>query len=65
MLMNYKKLVLEFRNKMILTQTELAEILGVSYVSINKWGNGKYNPTTKVKRKIVALCKENNIELES
>lgn len=53
MLMNYKKLVLELRNKMILTQTELAEILGVSYVSINRWGNGKYNQQPKSKEKLL------------
>ncbi|MBP7819992.1 MAG: helix-turn-helix transcriptional regulator [Candidatus Methanofastidiosum sp.] len=47
-----------------MTQTELAEILGVSFASINRWETGKHEPTTKIKRKIVALCKENNINLE-
>jgi len=27
-------------------------------------GNWKHEPTIKVKRKIVELCKENNIDLE-
>lgn len=43
------------------------ENLGVnsSFSSINRWETGKHEPTIKVKRKIVELCKENNIDLES
>lgn len=39
--MNYKKLVKELREKLIITQVELAELLGVSYASINRWETGK------------------------
>ena len=34
--MDYKYLVKELRNKLIITQNELAEILGVSFASINR-----------------------------
>jgi DNA-binding XRE family transcriptional regulator len=62
--MNYKKLVKELREKLIITQVELAELLGVSYASINRWETGKHEPTTKVKRIIVELCKNNNVDIE-
>lgn len=62
--MNYKKIVREIRYKLIITQEELAVLLGVSYASINRWETGKHEPTTKNKRKIVELCKANNIDLE-
>lgn len=62
--MNYQYLVKQLRNKLIITQAELAELLGVSFASINRWETGKHEPTTKMKRKIVALCKENNIKTE-
>lgn len=62
--MYYKYLVKQLRNKLIITQTELAELLGVSFASINRWETGKHEPTTKIKRKIAALCKENNIKTE-
>lgn len=62
--MNYKKLVKEIREKLIITQEELAALLGVSFASINRWETGKHEPTIKIKRKIVELCKENNIDLE-
>jgi len=62
--MNYKRLVKELREKLIITQEELAQLLGVSFASINRWETGKHEPTIKIKRKIVQLCKENNIDLE-
>ena len=62
--MDYKRLVKELRTRLIITQEELAEMLGVSFASINRWERGKHEPTTKTKRKIVELCKENNIKLE-
>ncbi len=62
--MDYQRLVKELRVKLILSQQELADLLDVSFASINRWETGKHEPTIKVKRKIVELCKENNVELE-
>jgi DNA-binding XRE family transcriptional regulator len=56
--------VKELRLKLILSQQEFADLLNVSFASINRWETGKHEPTIKVKRKIVELCKENNIDLE-
>jgi DNA-binding XRE family transcriptional regulator len=62
--MNYKRLVKDLRDTLIITQEELAVLLGVSYASINRWETGKHEPTTKIKRKIVELCKQYNIDME-
>lgn len=62
--MNYALIVKRLRDKLILTQEEFAKLLGVSYMSVNRWESGKYAPTIKVKRKIVELCKENDVTLE-
>lgn len=61
--MEYVKLIRLLRETLILSQTELADMLGVSFSSVNRWENGKYEPTIKIKRKIIELCKENNIFL--
>jgi len=53
--MDYSKLIKSLREKMLLTQTEFAEKLGVSFGSVNRWENGKHEPTMKVKRKLVKL----------
>lgn len=62
--MDYQRLVKELRLKLILSQQEFADLLNVSFASINRWETGKHEPTIKVKRKIVELCKINGIDME-
>ena len=62
--MDYSNLIKELRNKMLLTKTEFADLLGVSFGSVNRWENGKYEPTIKAKRKLKVLCLEYNIKFE-
>ena len=62
--MTYQEAIKKLRKKLILTQTEFAELLGVSFQSINRWETGKHEPTIKVKRKIAELCKNNNIPID-
>lgn len=62
--MNYAVLIKDLRDKLLLTQTELAVELEVSFASVNRWENGRTEPTIKAKRKIRELCKKNNIEME-
>ena len=61
--MEFKDMIKALREKMIISQDELAKILGVSFVSVNRWENGHHEPTIKVKRRIVQLFKENGIEV--
>ena len=61
--MDYKKLVKDLRDKMILSQTEFAEMLGISFSTVNRWETGKHEPTIKVKRKLIELCKQNEIDI--
>ena len=60
---DYQKLVMELRNKLVISQTELASLLNVSFASVNRWEKGHYEPTIKVKRMIIELCKENGVVL--
>jgi DNA-binding XRE family transcriptional regulator len=62
--MTYAQKIKKLREILLITQQELADLLGVSIVTVNRWENGKYEPTMKIKRKIVELSKTNNIELE-
>ena len=60
--MNWAKNIKNLRDKMLVTQTELSTILGVSYVSINRWENGVHDPTMKAKRKLMELFKKYKIK---
>lgn len=59
--MDYSKLIKSLREKMLLTQTEFAEKLGVSFGSVNRWENGKHEPAMKVKRKLMKLFQKYEI----
>jgi DNA-binding XRE family transcriptional regulator len=62
--MEYQDAIKSLRNKLLISQTELADMLGVSFASVNRWETGKYEPTLKVKRKLQKLFIENNIPME-
>ena len=61
---DYADGILKLRAKLNLSQEELAKLLGVSFMSVNRWENGQYDPTMKLKRKLAPMFKEHNIEVE-
>lgn len=59
---DYQKMIVSLRSKLILSQEEFATLLGVSFASVNRWERGHHEPTIKVKRKIIELCKKQGIQ---
>ena len=49
---NYSYYIKELKKRMLVSQTELAEILGVSFALANRLEMGLFEPTIKVKRKL-------------
>ncbi len=43
-----------------ISQAKLAEILGVSFVTVNRWFNGKFEPNKIQKHHIKKLLEEND-----
>lgn len=62
--MSYAQRIKKLREKLIVSQKELGDILGVSYVTVNRWETGKFEPTIKMKRKLQELFDKNNIKGE-
>lgn len=60
--MDYSKSIKLLRKKMFISQKELADLLEVSFVSVNRWENGKFNPTIKAKRKLNDLFIKYNVK---
>lgn len=56
--MEWGRSVKKLREKALITQTELAEMLGVSFATINRYENGHHEPTMKVKRQLMKLFKK-------
>ena len=62
--MKYAVAIKKLRKKLLLTQNEFAELLGVKLVTVSRWESGKFEPTMRVKRKLRELFEKNNIEIE-
>ena len=62
--MNWQKEIKELRLKMFLTQKEFAVLLGVSFQTVNRYENGKTEPTMRIKRIINDLIKKQEIEVK-
>lgn len=56
--MDYSKAIKKYRERNFLTQTDLAVLLGVSFTTVNRWENGKFEPTMKMKKKLNDLFKK-------
>lgn len=63
--MNWADIIMRLRKKLLLTQSELAEMLKVSFAAVNRWENGHNEPTIKIKRVIKDLCNKNGINIDS
>lgn len=61
---DYAGAIKQFRDKMIMSQTEFAEFLEVAFSTVNRWESGLYTPTIKAKRKLAPLFDKYNIVLE-
>jgi len=60
----YAEKIKKLRDVMFISQGELAEILNVSAVTVNRWENGKFEPTIKIKRKLNELFLKYKIIVE-
>ena len=50
----------DYRLENKISQTRLAEILGVSFVTVNRWFNGRFAPSKIQKHHIKKLLKDEN-----
>lgn len=62
--MKYSDAIKKLRTKMLMTQTEFAEMLGVCFSAVNRWETGKHDPTMKTKRKLAPFFEKYEIEVE-
>lgn len=60
--MNSSKMVKEIRSYLNLSQSELAEKLGVSFATVNRWEKGRCEPSQIAINAVKRLCTSNNID---
>ena len=59
-----KKLILEIRNRLNVSQEDLAKMIGISYATVNRWENGHSQPNKAAQLRLYDICRERNVDLE-
>ncbi len=62
--MNYAVLVKRIRDQLFLSQTDLANLLGVTFATVNRWENEHFKPSIRDRKKLYLLCKKSHIPYE-
>ena len=62
--MDYSEKIIRTREKLLLTQDELANMLGVNSVTVCRWETGKSEPNIKAKKAFRDFCIQNGIIFE-
>lgn len=58
-----RELIKKIRIFLNMSQTELAEVLNVSFATVNRWENGRAVPNKLAQLALYDLCKENNVSI--
>lgn len=62
--MSFSNDIKVIRQKSLLSQEAFAQILGVSFTTVNRWETGKSKPSYKTMKLIDDFCKSNNINFD-
>lgn len=63
--MTYSEKVKNAREKLLLTQEEMAIELGLNAITICRWETGKSEPNMKAKKAIRDFCNRNYLNFEN
>ena len=58
-----KDLIKTIRTKLNLNQEQLASLMGVSPVTVNRWENGKANPSLMAQNQLYQICVGHQLDL--
>ena len=59
--MNFADQVKYVRIKLHLSQVDFAKLMGVNFTTVNRWENGKTEPSYTALRNFEIICKEHQI----
>ena len=62
--MSFSNNIKVIRKKSLLSQEAFAQVLGVSFTTVNRWETGKSKPSYKTMKLIDDFCKSNNIDFD-
>ena len=58
-----QNLILEIRNRLNVSQKEIAEMIGISFATVNRWENGHSKPNKAAQLRLYEICRERGVDL--
>ena len=62
--MDFEVLVKYVRKELNLSQEQLARELNISFSTVNRWENGKTNPSQMAKEIFYSFCTSNGVDIK-
>lgn len=62
--MSFSNDIKMIRHKCLMSQTEFAEALGVSFATVNRWESGRSKPNFKTMKLINSFCEAQGINFD-
>ncbi len=62
--MELGRMIKEIRLHSFFSQEEFAQVLGVSYATVNRWENGKTKPNIKAMKRLYEFCQNEEIDVD-
>lgn len=59
-----RDIIFEVRNRLNASQEELANMIGTSFATVNRWENGHSKPNKAAQLRLYDVCKANNVDLQ-
>ncbi|MBQ9252510.1 MAG: DUF3990 domain-containing protein [Clostridia bacterium] len=57
-------MILAIRERLHVSQEELAKMIGISFATVNRWENGHSTPNKAAQLRLYDVCKERGVDLE-
>ncbi len=57
-------IILAIRERLNVSQDELAKMIGISFATVNRWENGHSSPNKAAQLRLYDVCKEHGVDLE-
>ena len=62
--MGCKDILKDIRKRCLLSQSDFADSIGVSFSTVNRWENGRAIPNYKALKRIKEYCNQHTIDFE-
>ena len=60
-----QNIILAIRNRLGVSQEDLARMIGISFATVNRWENGHSIPNKATQLRLYDVCRDNGVDLEA